>query len=390
MLSTASQIQPQIPRSSSDPIRVLHVIGAMEMAGIETWLMRILREIDRDRFRIDVLVHTTKPCAYDDEVRRLGSRIIACPYPQSFWSYGPKFKRILRQHGPYDIVHSHVHHYSGYLLRLARQAGVPIRIAHSHVDASVEEAKSSFLRRQYLSLMRTWIAKHATLGLSCSREAAADLFGAAWQRDPRWQILYCGIDLAPFQTAVNPQLVRAELGIPTDAFVIGHVGRFTEQKNHRFLVKIAAEVAARRPETYLLLVGKGELRPEIEQQVAQAGLADRTLFLGARADVPRLMRGAMDVFVLPSLYEGLPVVGLEAQAAQLPLVLSDCISPEVAMLPSIVRRVSLSEPTSVWVDAVLEAHQSFIQPELAQSMLESSPFNIACSVKALEKVYGDQ
>lgn len=391
MLSTPSPSPHQnLPSSAKSPHRILQVVGAMEQGGLETWLMRVLREIDRDRFQIDFLVSTSKPCPYDDEIRQFGSQVIPCLDPHRPWVYGSHFKRILRQHGPYDIVHSHLHHYSGYILWLAKQAGVPIRIAHSHLDASYEEAKSSVLRRLYLNLMRGWIARCATTGLGCSREAAVDLFGADWQSDPRWQILYCGIDLSPFQRWGDGAAVRAELGIPTDAFVIGHVGRFAEQKNHRFLVEIAAEVLARQPNTYLLLVGKGTLRSAIEQQVAQLGFANRVIFAENRSDVPRLLQGAMDVFLMPSLYEGLPVAGIEAQAAKLPLILSDSISREVEIVKPLVRFVSLSQPASVWADAVLEAHRTRANFAALEGGLESSPFNIAYGVKMLEKIYVDR
>lgn len=373
-------------------LRILHVVGGMVRGGIETWLMHILRHIDRDRFQMDFLVHTTQPCAYDDEVRALGSKIIPCPHPQRPWIYGPNFKQILRELGPYDIVHSHVHHYSGFVLRIARQAGVPVRIAHSHIDTSSHEAKAGLNRRLYLALMKWWIARHATVGLGASCKASADLFGPSWETDPRLRVLYSSIDLNPFRNIVDSVAVRAEFGIPADAFVIGHVGRFCEQKNHVFLVDIAAEVAKREPKMRLLLVGDGSLRPGIEQKVVQMGLADRVIFAGGRSDVPRLMLSAMDVFVLPSLYEGLPVVGIEAQAAGLPLILSDVITEEVDQVKPLVRRISLSQPAFVWADAVLAARNTTSDISQADILpvLENSLFNIAYAMKTLKKTYANE
>jgi len=374
---------------SEGPIRILHVLGGMVRGGVETWLMHILRHIDREHFRMDFLVHTTQPCAYDDEIRALGSQIIPCLDPPRPWLYAHNFKRILREHGPYDIVHSHVHHYSGYVLRLAQQAGVPVRMAHSHNDTSPVEAGAGLMRRGYLTLMKRWIAQHATVGLAASRLAAADLFGPVWEADPRWQILYYGIDLTPFQGYINPVAVRAELNIPAEVFVMGHVGRFAEQKNHAFLVDIVIEVAKREPRTRLLLVGDGSLRPAIEQKVAQADLTDRVIFAGLRADVPRLMRGVMDVFVLPSFYEGLPLVGIEAQAAGLPVILSDAITEEVDRVRPLVQRLSLSQPASAWAEAILtmrDAAPAITQQE-ALAVIEKSSFNIQTSVKSLAEVY---
>lgn len=373
-------------------IRILQVVGGMNRGGIETWLMYILRYIDRDRFRIDFLVHTTQPCAYDDEIRALGSKIIPCLHPSQPWLYARNFKRVLREHGPYDVVHSHVHHYTGYVLRLAQQAGVPVRIAHSHSDTSQLQAKARLLRRGYLKLMTQWIARHATVGLAASRKAAVALFGPAWDADPRWQLLHCGIDMALFQDLVDPVAIRAELGIPPDAFVIGHVGRFVELKNHTFLVDIAAKVTMREPRTHLLLVGDGPLRPALEQNVAQLGLTDRVVFVGLRPDVPRLMLGAMDVFIFPSVYEGLPLVLLEAQAAMLPCIFSDVITEEVEVVKPLMRRMCLSQPASAWVEAVLAMRSAATTITQADTLaiVENSPFNIAYSVKALKEIYKDE
>lgn len=372
-------------------IRILHVVGGMVRGGIETWLMHILRHIDRDRFRMDFLVHTPHKCAYDDEICTLGSQTIPCLYPSQPWLYAHNLKQILHKYGPYDIVHSHVHHYSGYVLRLAQQAGVPIRIAHSHNDTSSLQVKAGLYRRLYFALTQRWIVHHATLGLGCSRKAVADLFGSNWETDPRWRVLYYGIDLTPFQV-VNSVAVRAELGIPTDAFVIGHVGRFVEQKNHEFLIEIAREVLEREPRMRLLLLGEGSLRPDIEQKVAQLGLTDHVIFADVRPDVPRLMLGAMDIFLLPSLYEGLGLVLIEAQAAGLPCIFADVIPEEVDVVKDLLQRLSLSQPASEWAQMLL-AHRnavSAMRQSDALSLLQTSPFNIETSVKQLENIYEDQ
>ena len=156
-----------------EKLRILHVVGAMNSGGIETWLMHILRYIDRDRFTMDFLVHTTDECHYDKQARALGSKIIPCPHAHQPWIYGGKFKKILDEYGPYDIVHSHVHHFSGYVLRVAKQAGVPICISHSHNDTSSNQARAGLKRRLYLKLMRGWINRYSTVGLGCSHQATA-------------------------------------------------------------------------------------------------------------------------------------------------------------------------------------------------------------------------
>lgn len=369
------------------PMRILHVVGGMNRGGVETWLMHVLRNIDRERFRMDFLVHTSERCSYDDEISRLGSRIIPCLHPHRPWLYAKNFKRIMTEHGPYDVVHSHVHHFSGYVLRLAHRAHVPVNIAHSHNDTSNKQVKADFLRRMYLTLMRRWIWRYATMGLAVSRKAAVAFFGSAWQKNPRFRLLFCGIDLAPF-LEVDRVTIRRELGIPEGTFVLGHVGRFEEQKNHDFLVEIAAEVAKREPKMCLLLIGDGPLKSDIKKKVSCIQLSDKVLFLGLRSDVPRLMLGAMDVFVLPSYYEGLPIVGLEVQAAGLPLVISDDIAEELDIIKPLVRRVALSKPASYWADFILELKGAPpVSQREATKIIADSQFNIHNSIRMLEDIY---
>lgn len=377
--------------SDHDPIRILHIIGSMRLGGgVQAWFMRVLRHIDRRRFRMDV--QTMFSDVYDNEIRALGSKILLCPPYRRLWSYARNLKRILSEHGPYDIVHSHVPGHSGYVLRLAQWAGVPIRIAHSRAADSPFLTRSGLLRRGYETLMKRWIVRYATAGLASSQMAATTMFGSAWGADSRyWQTLYPATDLTPFRAPVDPAAVRAELDIPPDAFVLGHVGRFTEQKNHALIVDVAAEVARREPRMHLLLVGDGPLRPAIEQKVAQMGLADGVVLAGFRLDVPRLMLGVMDVFLFPSLFEGLGLVLIEAQAAGLCCVFSDVVPEEANLVKPLVRRLSLLQPPSVWAEEILAARNAepgITQPE-ALALVEQSPFNIRTGVKDLEKFYLD-
>ncbi|HEY9770842.1 MAG TPA: glycosyltransferase family 1 protein [Coleofasciculaceae cyanobacterium] len=382
--------------SASDyqPSKILHVVGGMNRGGIETWLMHILRNIDRDRYKMDFLVHTTQPCAYDDEIRALGSRIIPCTPPSvRWWNYNSNFTQILKQYGSYDIVHSHVHHFSGYILRLAKQSQVPVRIAHSHNDTSSAEAKAGWKRKIYLALMERLIARYATLGLAASHEAAADLFGSLWKKDSRWQILYYGLDLTPFEKPVDSLALHAEFNVPPDAFVIGHVGRFETQKNHQFILEIAAEVTKQEPKMRLLLIGDGPLRQDIEQKVAQLNLSDRVIFAGLRSDVPQLMLGMIDVFLFPSLYEGLGLVFIEAQAAGITSVLSDVVPKAADVVAPLVKRLSLSNSALSWAEAILnlkhEAKTAIARSE-ALSLVANSQFNLEVCLEQLTKIYQSQ
>ena len=370
-------------------VRVLHVVGGMNVGGAETWLMHVLRNLTATGVHQDFLVHTTQPCVYDPEIRALGSRILPCMHPRSPGRYAWRLRRVLRE-GRYDVVHSHVHHFSGLVLKIAAWLGVPARIAHSHNDTAPLDQAAPLPRRAYLGLMRTWIEGHATAGLAASANAATALFGDRWQADPRWRTLYCGINLDLFRAPIDQAEVRAELGLPAEAFVIGHVGRFDVQKNHSFLIDIFAECARRHSQVWLLLVGSGPLRAEIERKAEKLGVRNRIVFAGLRKDVPRLLRGAMDVFLFPSLYEGLPLVLMEAQAAGLPCVISAPLPPETEAVPGLLARLPLSAPPAEWARQVFLSRltRERIGAGTALARVEQSPFNIRVSVAALKGVYG--
>jgi glycosyltransferase involved in cell wall biosynthesis len=196
--------------------------------------------------------------------------------------------------------------------------------------------------------MVSLIRRFATHGIAVSEQAATSLFSETWNSDSRWSVIPLGIDLSPFEQDIDKEQVRRELGIPSGTFVVGHVGRFVEVKNHRFLVKIAEHLNHVDSRTMFLLVGDGPLRAEIEALARTKGLADRFVFAGVRTDVARLMKGAMDCFLFPSLYEGLPLALLEAQVAGLQCVVSDTVSTEGDVGSSAVIHLSLSESPEAW------------------------------------------
>ncbi|MBV9999234.1 MAG: glycosyltransferase [Verrucomicrobia bacterium] len=369
-------------------VRILHAVGGMGRGGIETWLMHILRRNDRERFRMDFMVHTAQACAYDDEIRALGSRILPCLDYNRPWRYAKNFSRLVRMHGPYDIVHGHLHHYNGYTLRLAERMCIPVRIAHSHCGTSVQDASPGPLRSVYLSTMKRWIHRFATIGLAASGKAAEALFCPRYRTSPLCKLLYYGIDLDPFREHPDRSL-RAALGLAADAFVLAHVGRFDEQKNHGFLLEIFRTVAKVEPSARLLLIGDGPLRTVIERRAAETGLAGRIVFAGARCDVPRLLLGAVDVFVMPSLYEGLPLAGLEAQAAGLRCVFADSITTELDVVPQLITRLSLSQSRFTWARAILAGRRRAppVTRDDALAVMERSPFNIRRSTAALAQLY---
>lgn len=367
-------------------MRILHVLGKLDRGGVETWLVQTLRHIDRSRYQFDFLVHNDGPGAYDDEVRSMGSRIIPCLSPSNPFQFARNFLTILREYGPYHCVHSHVHHYSGYVLSLARIARVPSRIGHSHSDTRIAEQQRGVTRQVYLYAMAKMLQASATAGFAVTESAADALFPSDWKADSRWRVLPLGIDLEPFSRSINRCKVRKDLGISHDAFVVGHVGRFSAVKNHSFLVDVAKYVCNAEPKAMFLLVGDGPLRREVEHSVRKCGLERKFVFTGLRDDVPALMQGAMDTFLFPSLLEGFPVVLMEAQAASLPCFITNKISKEVDILPELVHRLSLADGPDVWGDAVLNGR---LTPLRSRSLNAMSNFSIDAAVSRLCSIYDD-
>ena len=369
-------------------IKILHVLIRLDPGGVETWLMQVLRRLDRKKFEIDFLVHSTKKGLYDDEALGLCAKILVCPYPSKPWTYAANFLRLLREQGPYQIIHTHLPR-SGYIHLLARHAGIPVCIHHYHNDEIIRRTHINWRRRFSLALSDRLIRQFATQGLAVSRVAALGAFGANWQADPRWRIFPAVSELSSFTTPVNRQEVRKDLGLSESAFVLGHVGRFDAQKNHSFLIDIAAEVCRLLPEAHLLLVGDGQLRPTIEEKVAQLGLTQRIVFTGIRTDVPRLMQGAMDAFLFPSIYEGMGMAVLEAQAAGLPCLITDTIPEEVAIVPELVRRVSLSAGARGWAEMVMDFinNRVTLSAQEVAGRIRGTLFDLETNVLHLEALY---
>jgi glycosyltransferase involved in cell wall biosynthesis len=371
------------------PIRILEVVNRMDREGVQTWLMHILRRIDRSEFAIDFLSHSDQQSAFNDEIRELGSAVIPCLEPHHPWTYALNLKRIFATKGPYDVIHCHIHHFSGLVVRVAKSAGVGLRIVHSHLDSSEADSNASAARRLYLNLMDHWIANSANRRIAASQKAGEALFGSNSQS---WSILPYGIDFKPFHAVEDKHGLRQQLGLPSDAFVVGHVGRFDEQKNHSFFIRVAAEVASRCETIHFLLAGDGALRPSVEREVASLKLSRRFTFLGVRPDIPRLLVSAIDAFLFPSLFEGCPLSLIEAQAAGLPSCYSDTITNEVAIVPALLRSLSLHQPIADWAGAVLAMKDCCppISRSAALSLAEASPFNIENAVRLLEDVYANR
>ncbi len=369
-------------------VKILQVTSGLNRAGVETWLMHVLRNIDRDRFQMDFLVHAEQTYDYEAEAVSLGARVIRCLQPRRPWVYAPALRRVLREYGPYDVVHSHVHDFSGLVLKVADWAGVPVRVVHSHSDSSMLDKHAGLGRRLYSSVSRRWIQRHATLRLAVSKAAGNALIRCA--KDCSFEVLRCAIDCSRFHGSRDGVAIREALGIPKGACVIGYVGRFERSKNHEFFASIAAELLKLEERAWFLLVGEGPLRPGIEASFRELGIGDRATFTGASNKVPTLLQ-AMDVFLFPSLYEGLPLVLVEAQAAGLPCVVSTTITREADVVEPLINRLPITDTPTNWakLTAVLLVRPS-VSKSSALAQVETSAFGGLQSIRRLESLYSSQ
>lgn len=369
------------------PIRILHVVKGMERGGLETWLMGVMRRIDRRRFHFDFCTGLDRACAYDDEIRALGGEIIPCLWNGSLRRFHRLFRAILRER-PYDVVHSHARNFSGFVLRVAHHCRVPQRIAHLHTDS--DGRPPTLTRRLYRGVSGWLTRRHATLILGGTRGAIESFAGPNWRRDPRLRVVRYGIDLAAFEAPADADGVRRELGVDASARLLIHVGRFVEAKNHLGLVECFRELCRRRGDLALLLVGsRGECQEAVKRRVSEYGLGGRVFFLGAREDLARLLKSS-DVFVLPSVREGMPLVMLEATAAGLPVVASDLPGTREANEECcLARLVRPDAPATVWADAVQEA-LSEPRPDPAERLarVAASPFSSDASARVMMEIYG--
>lgn len=360
-----------------EPIRVLHILQRMEAGGTQALLMNIYRKIDRTKIQFDFLVVYKEKQFYDDEIRKMGGRVYKLSFREDLNL--PKFQKELaeffKQHREYKIVHCHAYTIGYFCLSAAKKTGIPIRIAHSHNNETVHDIK-------YLPklVMQRIFTKNATELFACSEEAGKYLF-----KDKPFKVLKNAIDSQNFIADDKiREKTRKELGVE-DKFVVGHVGRFHPQKNHDFLIDIFAEIKKKRSDAELILVGTGPLEEKIKSKVAERGFSNCVHFLGNRKDMNRIYQ-AMDVFVFPSLFEGLGIVAIEAQAAGVPIVCSEGLPPETDITP-IYKKLMLREGAEKWADVALEIAQDPNAHTNMQKYVISAGFDMEVTAKYMEQYY---
>ena len=314
------------------PQRVLQVATIMNRGGLETMLMNYYRHIDRSKVQFDFLVHRYERGTFDDEIESLGGKIFRMPpiHPRYFCRYFRELDSFFSTHPEYKIVHSHLDLLSTFVLHSAKRHGVPVRIAHSHNTGFSDTG----LRKIFKLWSRAHLNAQCTHFFACSPEAGIFQFGRPLVDAGKLVVLHNGINTQDFTfNQKTRDRIRQEMGL-NDSLVFGHVGRFAPQKNHAFLLDIFSEISRLHPHAKLILVGDGELRPQIEKKAASLGLLDKIIFTGVRSDVNELMM-AMDLFLFPSLFEGFGIVAAEALCTGLPVLASSVVPHTVALTPHI-------------------------------------------------------
>jgi len=367
-------------------LRVLHIAFTMHARGTETWLMNLLRRIDPKKVSMDFVTIEDEVGVYDEEIKRLGGTLHACPHPKNKGAFLRRFREVLDQHGPYDVVHAHPYTMAGPIMLQSMRAGVPVRITHSHTDRRKARRDKSFIRRIYGWFMRKLIDRLSTYGLAASQQAAEDLFGQYWQEDKRWNVMYCGVDLRPFENRPSTNF-KKELGIPAKSKVIGHVGSFHFEKNHDFILRLFSHMAKKDMTLILLLVGDGPLKEKIADQVIAMGLENRVIMTGVREDISNLL-SVMDIFLFPSLFEGLGLSLIEAQAAGIRCLVSDVVPREASVNDDLVTFLPLDEEAQTWASAVkIILDQKPVNAQKALDIIKKSQFNIDHNAIMLTELY---
>lgn len=389
-------------------IHVLHVLGGVSLGGAESRIMDLYRQMNREEIQFDFLVHAAavkrgfqemrrtadeseeqnekddggvrKPEFYDEEIQAMGGHIYVLPKFKvyNYFSYRKAVRAFFAAHREFQVVQGHMTSTAGIYLPIARRAGVPVVVAHARNAGVVKGLKglaTHFFRRG--------LAKKADYCFACSVLAGQDVFGEAAMQAGQVKVIYNAIDVGRFTYDESVrQEVRARLGIG-GALVLGHVGRFEYQKNHPYLLEVFAAVCEKRKDAVLLLLGDGEDRPAMEEKCRQLGIAERVRFLGNCKDAWRYYQ-AMDFFLLPSFFEGLPGVLVEAQAAGLRCMVSDTVTRE-AKATDLVTYLSIEESPRRWAEKIF-MQAGYVRRDTAQELREAG-FDVRTQAQGYRRFY---
>lgn len=368
-------------------VKVLEVVGRMDRAGQETFLMNILRKADREKYEISFSVNTNYIGAYEDEIKNFNCQIYHNPFSadiKHLSRYIKCFRKILKENGPFDVVHCHTWLFGGFIMWAAKKEHVPVRIMHSH-STSDGYGKSIF-RRLYRSLAKKLIRNNATCMVACGVDAYYALFNK--KCIDKNKILNNAVDVDQFDDRnFDVGAYRRTISIAKNSEVIISVARFYDVKNHKKIINVFYQYQLDHDKAVLLLVGEGELKDEAIEQVNELGISEKVYFMGVRSDVNKLLM-CSNVFIMPSKFEGLPVSLIEAQAAGVYCVISNSITDEVDMGLALVDKVDITKSDKEWSDAI-EVGMNQKKPDFSfrKEKLTEHGYSIDSTWRKLEMIY---
>lgn len=370
--------------STSEPIRVLHVVTVMNRNGLESRIMDIYRNIDRTRIQFDFLTHRKESGAFDDEIKSLGGKVYHMPSisPLHFVSYLKTLDAFFKEHHEYKIVHAHLNSYCTWVLMMAKRNGVPVRIAHSRNSGMDHNWKAIF---KYLS--KIFVNEPTTHKFACSNQAGEWLFGKKGILPPNFfRVIPNGFNLNKFKfDEVLRCSKRNELGLTEDQMAVVLVGRLTFQKNHTFLFDVFEEILKEKQNAKLYLIGDGELRNELKELASRKSIAEKVVFVGNIPNVGEYLQ-AMDVMIFPSVYEGFGTVVIETQCIGLPTLASDVLPRETKITECLDFMSPTKDSADAWAKKAIDMYNSIKRKPRNQDV-KNAGYDIEDSYKLLSDFY---
>lgn len=370
-------------------IKVLQVVGNLRIGGAETVAMNIYRYIDRDKYEFHYLVYGNEIGDYEKEVEQLGGKVIHISYSPHVINktYYSDLKNIVKQYGPYEIIHAHMMLHNALILKFAEKLKIPIRISHAHSTTDGAEKKNliqAIVREVYSLIAKYRIRKYATTFISCGDRAGIYLYGKKFYMR-NGILIKNGIEIEKY--LYNPNIrdnLRRQNNL-NNKLVLACIGHFERVKNHEFLIRIFKKIHDVNPKAILYLLGDGPLKPEIEKQVREAELQDCVLMTGNVTNVSDWMQ-AIDYLLMPSLYEGVPLTLIEAQVAGLKCFVSDKVSKEVNITGNI--KFLPLDKLSGWLDIAFLDNEYNRKIDL--KMIQENGYDVKTNIHLIEKLYNRQ
>ncbi len=365
----------------SYPVRVLHVVPNMQQGGIENYIMNMYRNVDRDRLQFDFLEHYSTDHFFDDEIRSMGGRIFRIPFMEhklEIPQYLQALRKFFSNHSEYRIIHGHMGTTASLYLKVAEDAGIANRLVHAHEDSFIMNARGI---TRMLLIKQSW--RHATKLFACSKAAGEYYYGKH-----EFTVLKNAIDSERFKYNIAMrQMSRKKLGIDGSSPMVLHIGRFSRQKNHVFLLDIFSKLLALRPDATLVMVGDGETKAQIQQKAYNLKLSKNVRFINPTA-FPEILYNAADVFILPSLYEGLPLTGIEAQCNGLPCLFSDNTTLDVSLSQN-VNFLSLKKTDYEWAQEIVQLLEKKPNRYLGADIIKAKGYDAKDNARLMQRMYLD-